>query len=254
MGAGDPMAQGRRILGMQRNRQFRRPRLLIALITLAAAAGLAAVDPLRAALPKMNDIAFQVYRDGAQLGHHKISFRRENQDLHVDIDIQLEVKLLFLTVFSYSHQNREVWRDGRLVAIDTATDDDGQSYWMRGRATEQGLAIEGSSGRFLAPADVIPTSYWNSDIVKETRLLDTQHGRLIQVEIEPAGLESVPLAGQPVETRRYSMTGDLTLDLWYTAQGEWAKTSFEARGASVIYARQGESAALAEVEGPAREK
>jgi len=249
------MAQVRRIFKTMQPPSFTwRPRLLIALAGLAAVAGLALADPLRAALPKMDDIAFQVYRDGARLGHHRVTFRREDQDLRVDIDIKLEVKLLFLTVFSYHHQNREVWRDGRLVAIDTKTDDDGQSYWMRGRATEQGLAVEGSSGRFLAPADVMPTSYWNAETVRKSRLLDTQHGRLVEIEIAPAGLENVPLEGGPVEARRYSMTGDLTLELWYTPQGEWAKTSFEARGASVIYARQGESPALAEVEGPAREK
>ena len=50
------------------------------------------------------------------------------------------------------------------------------------------------------------------------------------------------------------MTGDLTLDLWYTAEGEWAKTSFEARGAEVVYARRGEAAALAEIEGSAKER
>ena len=162
---------------------------------------------------------------------------------------ELEVSLAFITVFSYRHSNREVWRDGRLVSIDTKTDDDGQVYWMRGRATEEGLAVEGSSGRFLAPADVIPTSYWNPVTVQKTRLLDTQHGRLIQVEIAPAGLESVALSGQPVDARRYSMTGDLTLDLWYTADGEWAKTSFQARGAEVVYARQGGPADRAGIEG-----
>ena len=249
------MARFRRIIhDMKSTNGNRRSRFWLTMVGLAAVGGLIVIDPLRAALPRLDDIAFQVYRDGARLGHHHISFRREDQDLHVDIDIQLEVKLLFVTVFSYEHRNREVWRDGRLVAIETKTDDDGESYWMRGRATKTGFAVEGSSGRFLAPADVMPTSYWNPQTVERSRLLDTQHGRLIQVEIAPTGLESVALAGQPVEARRYSMTGDLTLDLWYTAQGEWAKTSFEARGAEVVYARQGQGPALAEFEGPARKR
>ncbi len=239
---------------MKRLNRTLRSRLSIALFGLAAAAVLALSDPLRAALPTLDDIAFRVYRDGTPLGHHKIAFRRDDRDLHVNIDIRLEVKLVFLTVFRYHHQNHEIWRDGRLVAIETKTDDDGESYWLRGRATEEGLAVEGSSGRFVAPADVMPSSYWNPKTVEKTRLLDTQHGRLIQVEIAPAGLERVGLAGRAVEARRYSMTGDLTLDLWYTAQGEWAKTSFEARGAEVTYARQGQGPALAEFEGPTRER
>ncbi len=249
------MAQLQRILtAMELKTKQRRARFWLSMGIIAVMGGLALTGPLRAALPKLDTIAFQVYRDGARLGHHKILFRREAEDLHVEIDIQLEVKLLFLTVFSYSHRNYEVWRDGRLVAIDTETDDDGTTYWMRGRSTTDGLVVDGSGGRFLAPADVMPTSYWNPKTVEMSRLLDTQHGRLIEVEIAPAGVESVAFAGQPVEARRYSMTGDLTLDLWYTQQGDWAKTSFEARGASVVYARQGQSPTVAEIGSPARQK
>ncbi len=252
-GRSDGAAKAYNMIMKSKNQQRRRRHRAL-MLAIAAVSGLALIGPLRAALPKLNTIAFDVYRDGAELGHHKVSFRREADDLHVEIDIQLEVRLLFLTVFSYSHRNHEVWRDGRLVAIETETNDDGTTYWMRGRSTTGGFAVDGSGGRFLAPADVMPTSYWNPKTVEMSRLLDTQHGRLIEVEIAPAGVESVAFAGQPVEARRYSMTGDLTLDLWYTQQGDWAKTSFEARGASVVYARQGQSPTVAEIGSPARQK
>ncbi len=227
---------------------------LRALIGGAAAAGLALSRPLQAALPGADEIAFEVLRDGRSIGHHRVSFRREARDLHVEIDIALEVKLLFLTVFRYRHRNHEVWRDGRLVAIDTKTDDDGEAFWLRGRSAANGLAVEGSSGRFLAPADIMPTSYWNPDSVKRSRMLDTQRGRLIQVAIVPAGLETVELAGRPVEARRFAVTGDLVLDLWYTAAGEWAKIAFEARGAEIAYTRKGGPARLAGTEAPGRDK
>jgi len=195
-----------------------------------------AAGPLGAALPNAQDIAFKVFRDGEPLRHHRVSFRREAEELHVEIDIELEVKLAFLTVFRYRHINREVWRDGRLVA--TETDDDGDSFWLRGRATEAGLKVEGSSGNFMAPADVMPTSYWNAETVTKDLLLDTQRGRLIDVEIAPAGAEIVVMAGQAVNARRYTVSGELSLDLWYAPDGQWAKTRFEARGAEVVYARQ----------------
>ncbi len=141
-----------------------------------------------------------------------------------------------------------MWRDGRLIAIDTETDDDGEPFWLRGRAEQNGLRVKGSSGRFFAPADIMPTSYWNPDILARTRLLDTQRGRLIDVSIAPLGRETVTMAGRSAEARRYRMTGDLVLDLWYTAEGEWAKTAFEARGAQVSYAHLGETSASAGVE------
>jgi hypothetical protein len=229
----------------------RRLRALATVTAVAAVIALSAVGRLAAALPSAGEIAFKVFRDDAPLGHHRVVFRREAEDLQVEIDIQLEVKLAFLTIFRYSHSNREVWRDGRLVSIDTKTDDDGDSYWLRGRAGEAGFEVEGSGGSFLAPADIMPTSYWNVETVTKTRLLDTQRGRLIDVDIAPTASEVVSVAGQAVEAQRYRMTGDLELDLWYAADGEWAKISFEARGAEVVYARAPGSEATSDIKGTA---
>jgi hypothetical protein len=53
---------------------------------------------------------------------------------------------------------------------------------------------------------------------------------------------------------RYRMTGDLTLDLWYTAEGEWASISFEARGAEVVYARRGAPANSTNIEEAASDR
>ena len=184
----------------------RRLRAFSAALGAGAIAGLVVVGgvvgPLGAALPSKQDIVFKVLRDGAPLGHHRVAFRREAGALHVEIDILLEVKLAFLTVFRYRHANREVWRDGRLAAIDTETDDDGERFWLRGRASEAGLVVEGSSGSFVAPADIMPTSYWNAETVTEDRLLDTQRGRLIDVQIAPAGAEIVVMDGRPVNAQR----------------------------------------------------
>lgn len=234
--------------------QILRPPAFAALIGAVTLTCLVLRAPLRAALPDAQQIAFTVLRGGTPLGHHKVMFRREADALHVEIDIELEVKLAFLTVFRYHHRNHEVWQDGRLLAIAAETDDDGERYWLRGRAEGAGLRIEGSGGSILAPADIMPTSYWNPETVNRSRLLDTQRGQLIDVDIEPVGRDIVTLANGPVPAQRYRMTGDLTLDLWYTADGKWAKISFEARGVEVVYARHGAPADPTVIEGVATDQ
>lgn len=215
----------------------RRMLVIPILVGAAMAIGLAFSGPLKAALTNADEIVFSVLRGGEPLGHHKILFWQDGEDLHVEIDIQLEASLAFITIFRYHHKNHEIWRGGRLVAIDTQTYDDGEDYWLMGRATEAGFEIEGSSGNFIAPTNIMPTSYWNVETVERAQLLDTQSGRLIDVDISPVDVETLNLAGGPITTQRYGMTGDLTLDLWYTADGEWAKITFEARGEEVVYAR-----------------
>lgn len=181
-------------------------------------------------------VEFVVKRGSSDIGTHRVSFREQGDELHVAIDIDLEITFGFLTLFEYQHRNREVWRDGRLVSLETWTNDDGTRYAVSARATDAGLEVEGADGRFVAPADIIPTSYWNPDTVTRSRLLDTQRGRIIDVEVSPAPGETVVmLDGGTVPSKKYDMTGDLRLHLWYSDQGEWLKVAFDARGADVAY-------------------
>ena len=216
-----------------------RPAFRLAGLALAAGTlALASAAPLLAARAPAGDIAFSVYRDGSPLGRHEVRFRRDGGDLHVNIEIELEVKLAFLTLFRYSHRNHEIWRDGRLVSLETRTDDDGTAYRVSGRATGEGFLVEGAEGRLLLPAAVIPTSYWNPATLAQTALLDTQKGRLREVAVREIGPETIDAGGQGAPATRYRMTGDLELDLWYSPQGEWMRIAFEAKGATVDYSRR----------------
>jgi len=201
---------------------------------LAACGALALAGPARA-LPRLGrrQIAFDIRREGASIGRHEVRFRQSGDDLEVDIEIDIVVNFAFIPVFRYRHRNHEVWRQGRLVALDSETDDDGRTHAVSARQRAAGLWVSGSEGQFLAPPDVLPTSYWNPETVKRTRLLDSQHGRMLDVRPDLLGEE--PLADGPAS--RYRLSGDLSLDLWY-AKGEWVKIAFQARGAEVSYARR----------------
>ncbi len=205
-------------------------------------AGLATVatgslaGPLTAALPPARQIAFAILSGDDPIGHHSVAFERRGDDLVVDIDIGIEVRFAFLTLFRYQHSNREIWRNGRLVSLDTKTDDDGTPYAVKARATPEGLWVQGAEGSFLAPKGVIPTSYWNPATIEQTRLLDTQRGGLLAVSIQPFGEDAVAVGGALVPVRKYGVTGDLNLEVWYTPRGEWTKIAFEARGTTINYA------------------
>ena len=211
---------------------------------LLAGGGLLAARPLTAwaaTAPAGGQLDFEIRRDGASIGGHRVRFRRSEGRLEVDIDIGIDVSLAFIPLFSYRHRNREVWQDGRLLSLDSETDDDGRRYTVSARAEAGGLRVSGSGGDFLAPADTLPTSYWNPRTVEQTQLLDSQHGKLLAVQSRLLGEERLE-GGEPA--RRYRISGDLDLDLWYSATGEWLKTAFEARGVAVSYARRPGSNAL----------
>ena len=189
---------------------------------------------LIAAVPEAGRMEFDILREGSSIGRHSLWFRRDGPLLRVDIDIEIDIYLAFFRVFSYRHRNSEVWKADRLVSLETETDDDGEPYRVSAWAVPDGLRVEGSGGDYLAPAGTIPTSYWNMRTVRQSLLLDTQRGGLLDVRVATLGQERLT-SGQAA--RRYQVSGDLDLELWYSPAGEWLKIAFEARGAEISYAR-----------------
>ncbi len=211
----------------------------------AALAGLIAfssTDPAKAdsdVLPPPNeDLHFTVYRDGERIGFHSVTFRRDGQELHVEVDIDFEITFAFVTLYRYSHHNHEIWRDGRLVSLKSRTDDNGDSYRVSARATAEGLRVEGSAGDFVAPAGVLPTSYWHPDTVDQSRLLDSQHGRLLDITVKPAGYERIERGDGTVRAKRYEIDGDLDLTIWYGPERDWTKLAFTVKGSDIVYRRR----------------
>ena len=217
-------------------------RLLLGALTALPVVGLprlgaqAAPIPLPPVTDLLTPIRFDVLRGSDSIGTHSVGFRRDGDDLIVDIDIALEVRFAFVTVYRYRHTNRETWRDGRLTGIDARTDDDGDRFFVRAVSADGGLRIESNDGTSMAPAETLSTSYWNARTVRQSRLIDTQYGRLAAVTSTPAGARSVMTAAGPVQAECWRVSGDLDLEVCYDAQGAWVGLDFEARGSRITYA------------------
>ena len=188
---------------------------------------------------------FKVLRDGAPIGHHSIAFNQVGDELHVDVAIDLEVNFAFITLFRYEHRAKEVWRDGRLVSLESRTDDDGKRYTVSAKSTPEGLVVEGTEGRYLAPAEILPTTYWRPETVEQDVLLDTQRGGLLTVSATPKGTEVVKTAKTPLPAQRFALEGDLEVDLWYDPTGDWMKIAFSVRGSEINYVPVGPHRGLA---------
>jgi len=205
----------------------------------AAAAGLCcglAPRSARADLPYGGELRFGVFRQGSRIGDHVVRFARDGDLLVAEVAIDLVVRLGFIPVFRYAHRNREVWEGGRLIRLDSTTNDDGRALEVRVRPDFGGLRVEGSSGTMTVPAETLPTSYWRPETVERTLFINTQDGGIEEIAVSARGREAVEAGGRMVEASRYLMDASIDLDIWY-ADGQWAKLGFTARGSRIDYVR-----------------
>jgi hypothetical protein len=204
-----------------------RRRMLLA--TLAAPC--LGVAPARATGPAAQE--FLVTRNGAPIGHHRLAFRTDGPRLVVEIDIELEVKLAFLTLYRYRHTNRELWEGERLLGFTSRTDDNGTAHRVEARRVRERIRVESGLGRIEAPGDTPPTGWWHRRLLGQGRWIDTQSGRLVTAAVTAKGMERVPALGRTIEADRFALQGDLALELWYAGE-RWVKLAFAGPDGSAI--------------------
>lgn len=200
---------------------------MIILQSLIAAPAIAAEIP--------TSISYKVFRNGSEIGHHRLSFSREGENMVVDVNIRLRVGLgRMVTFFLYEHDSREIWREGRLTSITSRTNNDGERQRLQATASGPAFVIDGSEKKGQMPAPPVPTSYWNASLLNQGFLLDSQNGRLLSVKVSQAGEERLTIGNQTITAKRYKIEGELEKEIWYDANGRWVKSQFRAHDGSLI--------------------
>ena len=201
----------------------------------------ATVVPTAPAIPDDGVIQFDVYRKGDRIGTHRLTFTQQDELLEVDVDIQFKVKFLFVTVYNYKHQSKEVWSNGRLLTMESATKQNGKKWSLEAVCEEDQTIIEVNREMRTAPPGLLPTSYWNIGIVNQSTLLNTQYGTAIDIDVTPEGVDTVTAMGEEVEALRYNInalieeTGQpVDVDVWYGMDGELMKLRFVAEDGSYV--------------------
>lgn len=186
------------------------------------------------ALPAADEVFFRAYRNGDEIGWHRLAFRAEGERLKVEVEIRFDVTFAFITLYSYRHRSRETWQGARLVGLDTTTEDGGDKFAVQAAAKGDRLVVETGAGEVLdLPGSTLPTSYWHERTVGVSQWLDTQSGRLMRSTVERLGVEPVETAGARLDATRYRLEGDLSCELWYVDQ-RWCKLRFGASDGSTI--------------------
>ena len=158
-------------------------------------------------IPPSGVMPFTARRSEGDLGYHQVRFSRSGDRLTVDTEIMLRVRFGFITVFRYTQENREIWVDGRLISMESRTDDNGDRFEVSARAAEDGLRVTGSGGDYIAPADTIPGSYWNIAMLDRPEVLHTQNGELTPIDTRFLGRQTVAAGPPPNPARHHRIIG-----------------------------------------------
>src|SRR3954447_12052384 len=208
-------------------------------IALAGSGMLALGFGKHAAATAPTDLQLNVFRQGSPIGTHVIRFSQAGGTLQVASEVDLRVKVAFITVYSYRQTSNDDWEDEVLVRSRIQTDDNGKDTSVEAEARDGKLAVEGPAGSYTTPLGAMTDiSFWNEAITKGPALVDSQSAELIKIQVEAAATrERIEVRGQPVEARRFAMTGTKGRSgtVWYDDTGSLVKAVVITRGETLGY-------------------
>ena len=178
---------------------------------------------------------FRVFLDDREIGYHNFHLAGAGDRMLLRSEADFEYRLMFLTVYDYRHENTETWSGDCLYSVESRTDANGEPYSVDGRRTDDAFRVQASAGEASLPECVMSFAYWNPAFLRQKRLLNTQNGEYLEVEVSAPVPETRVVRGELRPALRYRLeAGELRLDLWYSTDNEWLALESEVRGGRIL--------------------
>lgn len=189
-----------------------------------------------AAMGPSLDWKFGVLLDDKRIGYHNFTVTEDDGRQVLETEARFDVKFLFITAFTYRHENVEAWQGNCLASIDARTDSNGKELAVSGRRTDDAFEVSSASGTAELPSCVQTFAYWKPDILEADRLLNSQTGEYEDVTVAFDGEDEVQVGERTIPATRYRLSakaGDIML--WYAADdNRWLALEAPAKGGRTI--------------------
>ncbi|HEX4608631.1 MAG TPA: DUF6134 family protein [Urbifossiella sp.] len=203
-----------------------------ALVLAAALAG-----PAAAAETELRTFAVSV--DGKAAGTYKMAVRVDDDGTEtVAADASIKVRIAVVS-YTYTIQSNEVWKGGRLAAVESYTNDDGKRHSVKGATTADGLTVTADGKIRTVRADVLTSTGWRfpgpAAAPRDVIVFDVEDGTETAAKLEPLPPSQVVVGGRRVEAQRFKVTGrNLDAVWWYDPAGRPVRQEMRWDGHRVV--------------------
>ena len=188
-------------------------------------------------IPKDGEAKFDIIRKNKVIGSHEIKFTEKNDGLLVETNINIKVKVLFVTAYEFNHQSTETWKNGNFTKIVAHSDfEDEREYFITGQDNSDSFLASGMDGKLVLDKNILPSNFWNIDVLKQKEIFDTQKGIARIIEVEDLGYEKIEINGDKINCNKFKLNASSNpkdkgpfpeYTLWYNKKNELMKFKFK---------------------------
>ena len=188
----------------------------------------------------LNRIEFDIYRNKNHIGKHIFSFKRLDDQLAVESEINFQIKKFGIVLYKYHVKGTEIYKDGKLIKFNSKTNQNGKEKYVNIKLEGDEYVIDGSSFQGKTPTDFLIGTWWNHSIVEATAQISAVSGRIIEQKVTFLGKETIKFGDKSYDTLHFNFSSTdkklakdkkLNTDVWYDEETlNWIKASFEKKG------------------------
>ena len=140
-------------------------------------------------------------------------------------DANFKFKYLFMD-FIYQHKSSETWQGNCLKTISSKTDDDGDMYDVSGYMEVNQFMVTTNNKTSELPLCVMTFAYGNPKILDQKKLMNSQNGEYLDVDIQFLREENHMVKGKDILTDLWQIEakgddGELLVHIWYDKNMNW---------------------------------
>ena len=188
----------------------------------------------------LNRIEFDILRNNKHIGKHIFSFKKLNDQLIVESEINFEIKKFGIVLYSYHVKGSEYFKEGELIKFNSKTNQNGKEKYVNIKLENEELVIDGSSFKGKVSKDYLLGTWWNHSIVKAEAQISAVSGRIIKQKVTFLGRETLNIDNKTYNTLHFNFSSTdkkldkdkkLNTDVWYDEKTlNWVKATFKKNG------------------------
>lgn len=180
---------------------------------------------------------YSIRRDGYRIGSYRFEVETRGEQRTVRVEMNVAVKILFVTVYRASHERRDLWLGDVLQSSEGTATYNGKRYQVGYRHDNGRGLLRVNTEEHELPGAVITLVPWRPAAPGSALMLN-EKGRPDEVALTFEKKETLQLSNRAVSADKYRLAGRKPREVWYDADGTLVLARYENRGEMVDVVRE----------------
>ena len=127
-------------------------------------------------------------------------------------------------------------KNGKFIKIEGYSNfEDEREYFIEGEIKDDFLYATGMDGELKLDKNLIPSNYWNQDVMYQNEIFDTQKGIVRKLDVREAGTEAIIINNKTINCTKFVLNASRhpkdkkpfpEYTIWYSKNKELMKFKF----------------------------